>query len=256
MKLSHLLLLLFLAISCTPATEDTAKQVDRYEQIADEKAREIIRASIEHAGGMERWEQMQQLRYTKDFSLLLESGEVEKSYEQVHDYQYNPMVIDIQSQENGQLIHTLLQEGVYSRTIDGESADLSQDVLAKAVNTSTYVVGMPFKLLDPGVDITYEGGTQMEDGRMVDVIRVSYDADQHDNHSTTDVWKYYFDKEDRKIVANWVKTSDHFSLVENVSFVRAGGILFNKERKSYRVDSLGQRLWLRAEYVYDNYEVQ
>lgn len=256
MKFYHVLVFIFLAQSCTPKTESDVTQVDRYLQIKDEKAREIIRASIEHAGGLERWEKRKRLSYTKDYSLLLESGETEKTYEQIHNYQYDPLMIDIQSKENGQLIHTIFKDGMYQRTVDGVPEDISQELLAKAVNTSTYVIGMPFKLLDPGAQIVYDGETTMDDGRIVDVLRISYDADIHDNHSTTDTWKYYFDKEDRKIVANWVKTSDHYSLVENVSYTRAGGILFNKVRKSYRVDSLGQRLWLRADYVYDNYIVQ
>jgi hypothetical protein len=237
------------------ACETPREQVDPYAQIQDEKARAIIQTSIEHAGGIARWQNLKRLSYTKDFQLFLESGEVEKTYEQVHDYQYDPLIIDIQSVENGQTIHTRLEEGIYTRTIDGTPADASQDVLEKAINTSTYVIGMPFKLLDPGAKIRYEGEATMHDGRTVDVIRVDYNAEAYDNHSTTDTWKYYFDKTDRKIVANWVKTSDHYSLVENISFVRADGILFNRQRKSYRVDSLGNRLWLRASYLYDNYQL-
>lgn len=250
MKHLCLLLLISLSLGCSPTTP-----TDPYAQIEDAQARTIIQASIEHAGGIERWQNIKQLRYTKDFQLSLESGEVEKTYEQVHDYQYDPLVIDIQSVENGQTIHTQLEEGIYTRTIDGNPADVTQDALAKAVNTSTYVIGMPFKLLDPGAKISYEGETTMHDGRTVDVIRVDYNAEENDNHSTTDTWKYYFDKPDRKIVANWVKTSDHYSMVENISFVRVNGILFNRERKSYRVDSLGKRLWLRAAYIYDNYSL-
>ena len=244
-------LFLLTILACTPGAP-----TDPFATIQDPKARDIIRASIEQAGGLQRWNDLQRLRYTKDYQLLLESGELEQSYAQIHDYQYAPLRIDIRSAEKDQEVHTLLEQGHYSRTINGIPVELSQEALARAVNTSTYVVGMPFKLLDPGASISYEGETRMHDGRTVDVIRVDYDAEAHDNHSSTDTWKYYFDQGDRKIVANWVKTSDHYSLVENLSFVRVGGILFNRERKSYRVDSLGNRLWLRATYLYDNYEVE
>lgn len=245
------ILFLLTTLACTPDTPP-----DPFATIQDPKARDIIRASIEQAGGLQRWNDLQRLRYTKDYQLLLESGEIEQSYAQTHDYQYAPRRIDIRSAEKGQEVHTLLEQGHYSRTIDGTPVELPQEALARAVNTSTYVVGMPFKLLDPGAQISYEGETRMHDGRTVDVIRVDYDAEAHANHSSTDTWKYYFDQDDRKIVANWVKTSDHYSLVENLSFVRVEGILFNRERKSYRVDSLGNRLWLRATYLYDNYEVE
>lgn len=250
MKNLLILLIAGLVIGCS-----SQESPDPYAQITDEKAREIVQASIQHAGGMERWQQVKRLSYTKNFQLLQESGAVEKTFEQVHDYQYDPLIINIRSQENGQEIHTRLQDGQYSRTINGETAGITQAALAKAINTSTYVVGMPFKLLDPGTKLYYEGETTLHDGRPVDVIRVEYDAEAYGNHSTTDTWKYFFDKTDRKILANWVKTSDHYSLVENISFVRAGGLLFNRERKSYRVDSLGNRLWLRADYLYDHYEV-
>lgn len=248
--------LMLLLSACTSPTPEQAPTEDPFTQIKDEKARGIIRTSIEHAGGLEAWRAMKRLAYTKNFSLLLEDGSIEKTFEQIHDYQLDSNKIDIVSIENGQTIRTVLENGEYQRTIDGDLADVPQTSLAKAVNTSTYVVGMPFKLLDPGVLIEYEGQTIMNDGRTVDVIRATYNADQHDNHSTTDVWKYYFDQEDRKIVGNWVQTSDHFSLLENVSFTRVNGILFNRARKSYRVDSLGQRLWLRADYLYENYIVE
>ena len=262
MKYLIIVLLAAFVLSCQPTPTNTATNeevettIDPYAHIEDEKAREIIKASIEFSGGLDKWQAMQKLKYTKDFALLLESGEVEKSYEQIHDYQMNPLIIDIQSKENGAMIHTRLENGQYSRTKDGEAIETSDAALAKAINTSTYVIGIPFKLLDPGPQITYEGEFTTEDGRVLDVLRVAYDAAQHANHSTSDVWKYYFDKEDRKVVANWVDAGDHYAFIENLTYARAGGILFNKDRKSYRVDSLGNKLYLRAEYTYDNYELQ
>ena len=238
------------------SSESAIVDEDPYAHIEDEKARLIIQSAIEYAGGLDTWQQMRRLQYTKNFSLLLASGETEKRYEQVHDYTMEPYLIDIQSLENGQMIHTRLADGVYSRTQDGEPVDVSQEALEKGMNTSTYVIGIPFKLIDPGAEITYEGELTLDDGRLVDVIRFSYDAKAHDNHSSSDTWKFYFDKENREVVANFIITPDHYSLVENLTTERVGGILFNKERKSYRVDSAGNKLYLRASYVYDNYEVQ
>lgn len=144
-NLAVFFLLVFAA--CTNTTPETKPVEDPYAQIKDEKAREIIRASIEHAGGLEAWRAMKRLAYTKNFSLLLEDGSIEKTFEQVHDYQLDANRIDIVSVENGQTIQTILENGEYLRTIDGEPVDVPQANLAKAVNTSTYVVGMPFKFL-------------------------------------------------------------------------------------------------------------
>lgn len=228
--------------------------INKFAHITDLNAREIIKASIDHAGGIDTWESMKHLRYTKKFSLLHGDGTVEKSFDQVHDYKYDPIYIDIKSRENGEMIHTKLEDGKYTRAKDGERMDIKTDNLIKAINTSTYVVGMPFKLLDPGASISYEGELFLENETLVDVIRVSYDPVKNENHSTADVWKYYFDKADRKIVANWVDAGDHANVIENLTYDRVGGILFNKHRKSYRLDSLGKKEYVRAEYFYDNYE--
>ena len=247
-------LLIILVLSCKNSDQKT-HQSDRYANIGDAKARAVIQSAIEAAGGIDRWEAIKRLQYTKDFSLLLESGEVEKTFKQVHDYQYQPLKIEIRSEENGQNIRTVLKNGKYTRTVHDSLMELSQEALAKAVNTSTYVVSMPFKLLDPGANITYEGHDTLVDGREVDVLRVAYNADQYDNHSTSDVWKYYFDKEGR-IVDHWVKNGDHFSWIEKLSDVKVGSILFNQKRQSDRPDSLNNRLFLRAKYLYDNYVLE
>jgi len=243
---------LVISIGCT----QESKVVDRYEQISDSIARDIIKASISHAGGIEKWESIKQLNYTKDFSLLLPDGKVERSFEQVHEYHYEPLDLLIMSKENGDMIQTQLKDGKYSRLKNGEPMDIKKEALVKAVNTSTYVIGMPFKLLDPGVEIVYDGELLLENNNLVDVIEVSYDPGKNKNHSTADVWKYYFDKDDRKIVGNWVQTGDHANIIENLTYERVGGILFNKKRKSWRLDSLGKKTHVRADYDYNNYEVK
>jgi len=251
-RLFKYLSLIFIAVlvSCTTATQE----IDRYDHIEDEKARSIIKASVENAGGMGLWESIKGLDYTKDFSLLEADGSVEKAFSQVHAYTYKPTVIDIKSKENGELIHTTLKDGKYSRTKNGSPVDAGVAALTKAVNTSTYVIGIPFKLLDPGAAIKYDGEITFN-GKQVDVVQVSYNPTKNKNHSTADVWKYYFDKEDAKVVGNWVDAGDHANVIENLTFERVGGILWNKKRKSWRLDSLGNKLYVRADYSYDNYKV-
>lgn len=231
-------------------------EVDRFSHIKDDQARDILKMSIAHAGGIEKWESMKTLKYTKDFSLLLEDGTIEKSFSQVHEYKYSPLSIDIKSKENGELIHTQLVDDHYTREKDGEVLSIDKESLVKAVNTSTYVIGMPFKFLDPGVEIVYDGELLLGNNKLVDVIKATYNPAKNSNHSTADVWKYYFDKSDRKIVGNWVQTGDHANVIENLTYERVGGILFNKRRKSFRLDSLGKKEFVRADYYYDNYEVE
>ena len=253
------ILLYFVCLSCLACAENTTKSDTQtpnpFAHIKDNQIRQILQKSIATHGSLEAWESKKKLTYTKAFSLLKANGEVEKKFEQKHHYEYNPLKISIQSTENGRLIQTNLQDGNYTRTQDGAPLDLPKDQLQKAVNTSLYVIGIPFKLLDEGAAISYFG-TDTIQNRPVDVLEVGYDAKQYDNHSTSDIWRYYFDQEDGKVLANWVQSSDHANLIENLTFKRAGGILFNQKRKSWRLDSLGNKDYLRADYLYDNFEVQ
>lgn len=235
---------------------------DRYAHIEDVKAREIIKSAIENAGGIDTWEGLKGLKYKKDFTLYNSEGGIEKEFKQIHDYNYGTDQIKVISDDGVKKTETLLSKGQYSRntteTIDDKivtTKEEDQSKLAKAMNTSLYVVSMPFKLLDPGALITHDGLDTLADGRVLDVLKVVYNAEKHANHSSSEVWKYYFDQEDRKIVRNWIQSYDHLNVVENQTFIREGGILFNGHRKSWRVDADGNRLFLRAEYDYYDYEV-
>lgn len=118
-----------------------------------------------------------------------------------------------------------------------------------------YVIGIPFKLLDPGVQLQYNGITKI-DQTDVYVVQATYNPSASSNHSTPDIWWYYFDTSDYRVLHNKVKTSDHWAWIDNLTFDKSGSILFNKHRKSYRCDSLGNKLYLRAEYFYGNYKVK
>lgn len=252
-----LISLLLVCAGCSPtaATEVETAAEDVYQHIEDEKARALIKASVEFAGGLERWNALKTMSYTKFFSLLDAEGEVEKVFDQLHQYQLDEGLIHIRSVENGDTIITQQQQGEYTRTINGALQSIEDTKLIKAINTSLYVIGIPFKLLDPGAQISYLGQDTLAGGSVAEVIEVRYDAAAHTNHSTSDVWRYYFSTDEPTIVANWVDAGDHFSLIENLSFQRVGGLLWHGQRRSYRVDSAGNRLYLRAEYTYDNYEV-
>ncbi len=251
--MKYIWLALILLVSCK--TTDKLADDQLYEHITDRKARAIIKESITFYGGLEKWKSISQLSYTKDFDLLLEDGSIEKSYEQQHHYSYQPLDIRVESLENGQMVISHYDGTSYTRSIDGKRVELAPDKIAKGLNSSLYVIGIPYKLLDEGVALSYAGKRTMEDGRVVDVVRASYDAVAHENHSSTDIWEYYFDEE-RKIVANWVQTDDHANLVENLSFERVGGLLMNKDRKSYRLDENNNKTYLRASYSYGEYQLR
>lgn len=117
-----------------------------------------------------------------------------------------------------------------------------------------YVLGMPFKLKDKGTNLTYEGQQSFND-KTVDVVRASYSPDEFDNHSTSDLWWYYFDESDGAFLGCMVYHPPTYALIENIAFHDVEGMKFQKRRMSYRCDSLGNKQYLRAEFWYNDFEV-
>lgn len=234
--------------SITPTT-------DKYAHIKDSKAREIIKKAIIYSGGLEKWDAKKSLGYSKNYTLFSADGAVEKQVRQMHNYQYTPLYIDIKSTENDELIHTIQQINSYQQTKNGQVTERSKEEIARTINTSTYLLGMPFKLLDEGAEIQY-GGQIAFQGKEVDVIKVHYDANKCENHSSTEFWEFYFEQTTAQFAGYWVALSNHYNTVENISFEQVDGLRLIKERKSYRADNLRNRLYLRADYVYGDYEVK
>jgi hypothetical protein len=83
------------------------------------------------------------------------------------------------------------------------------------------------------------------------VVAIKYE----DDSPSSDSWRYYFDEKYRLVAAS-VKHNNRISLIENLEFQSYKGLLFNKVRKSYFVDSLFQKKQLRAEYRYDIIETR
>ncbi len=250
---------LFLAASCTnetPATEN-ASPIDPLAHITDGEVKRVLTAAMERAGGIERWNRLASLQFTKDYSLLLESGQVENAAFQKHLYTFgaNPTVaIEWEKDGNANAIH--FNEGQYQKLLNGEpDTAMTKQSIINTVLSATFVVSIPFKLLDAGVRLSYGGLDTLANGKIVEVLQASYDPKEHADHSTPDIWKHYYDAEDFTFLAYMVQHADHYSYVENQSFHEVEGFLLPKIRKSYRVDQDRNLLYLRADYAYDDYSL-
>lgn len=58
------------------------------------------------------------------------------------------------------------------------------------------------------------------------------------------------------MVGNEIQLKDHRSLVYNLSFEEVEGFKLHGKRESWRVNEKGEKLFLRAEYVYLEYEIE
>jgi hypothetical protein len=251
-------LLLSIFSSCRPAASSEAVQPpDAFAHIREPAARQLLQNAIQQAGGLEQWENKIDIKFKKYFALYDDAGQTEQATYQAHHYTYHPEE-KINISWGGDSTH---QQIIYERGIAQKMVDGAPDTTAKAqalmntINSATFVISIPFKLLDAGTNLTYTGKDTLEDGTPVEVLRAIYQPEKFDNLTTPDTWWHYYDAKDYTLVGYMVQHADHYSYVRNIGQTRVGGILFPTDRESYRVDSLRNKLYLRAKYRYDDYEV-
>ena len=88
------------------------------------------------------------------------------------------------------------------------------------------------------------------------MIEASYNSEQNDNHSTDDLWWYFFDARDGSYLASMVYHPPTYALIENTKYTDDLPIRFNTYRESYRVDSLRNKEYLRGVFYYSDFEIK
>ncbi len=245
------LLTIALLVACSSQqsdkkTKEVSKEVD--------KATEVVNKAIEWAGGMDSWNSLMTINYTKRSRLLLEDESIEFDITQQHSYLMKPSLsMDINwTTDKGD--HRLFHSDTASLNFLNGSLIDSGDKVQQSAFSAFYVLGMPFKLKDPGTYLSY-AGSQEFNGQTADVIKASYSPEEHDNHSTSDQWWYYFDQSTGAFLGCMVYHAPTYALIENLAFHEVEGVKFQKRRMSYRCDSLGNKQFLRAEFWYEDYDV-
>jgi hypothetical protein len=218
-------------------------------QITSESGVEIVNKSIEAHGGHELFRELEFIAFTKTTRLYKEDGTLESEAFQTQSFKLIPdyfLTIDwMEQQDKHQISYD--RSTTIKRINNSNVEDLDAIENAKKLTLSAeYVFFQPFKLIDNKGQLSFEGMQMIRDTIKTSVVRVKYE----DDSPSSDSWRYFFDEQYR-LVAVSVKHNNRISLIENLDFQTYKGILFNKIRKSYFVDSLLQKKQLRAEYHYD-----
>ncbi len=229
--------ILFAWTACTPSPE--------------EQALDLLDKSIAAHGGKEGWENLKGIKFQKWTRMLDAEGNIESELDQGHEFRFTPRFEGKISWAKDSIPHSMTWDGAVFRYQMGENEVLNADFLVskkKDFDAAFYTVAQPWKLLDKGGVLFYEGIKKLENGKEVAAIRVDYGLN-------SDTWWYYFDPSSYLMVGNEVQLKDHRSLVYDLSTEKADDLLFHGTRKSWRVDEAGKRLFLRAEYRYSNFEL-
>ena len=233
-----LILSLALQIACTKSPE--------------QQAQNLLEKSIKAHGGQEAWENISQLKFRKWSKLLDENGNVESELDQWHEFRFKPFFEGKITWEKDSLKHEIHWDGAKIRYRMGENEVQNESFLAakkKDFDAAFYTVAQPWKLMDKGGKLIYEGKRTLENGTEVESIRVDYGSD-------SDTWWYFFDPETFLMVGNEVQLKDHRSLVYDLSGEEVNGLNLHGTRESWRVNEKGERLFLRAAYRYSQYQIE
>lgn len=238
------------------ATADTTTHAasSPLDRLPDNRAGEVVRRAIEQAGGWAAWQNMRSLDYQKTITSFDEQGNERRRLVQHHQYQMHPqmkMRIAYEDDEGRDLL--LNNDGNIARKwIDGVPATTESDQNHAWNSTfgSHYVMGMPFKLTDPGVILTYAGQDTLG-GIVVDAVQVDYEEGAG-SAGGMHTWTYFFDASDGRLVANHLRFGpepDDHDFTEYTEIREIDGVHLSIRRDSYHSNADKERLAHTTSYV-------
>ena len=251
---SILLIFLFGITNCNSSKRMVSSP---FEHLKDQKVKSLISQTIESAGGLDNWNKIESIHFKKYFALYDAAGKTENAVDQVHKYFLHPhQEININWSKNNQQHHLQSKNGQIKKTINNQTdATAKKASLVNTVRSATFVMSIPFNLLDSGVAYEYQGLDTLDQSTIVEVLQAVYNPEQHNNHSTKDIWWLYFNKKTHLLEGYMVQHADHFSYVKNTKLTKVEGFTFPKTRKSWRVTKDRDILYLRADYAYSDYQL-
>lgn len=200
-------------------------------------------------GGFENWNAKSSLHFTKQFKLYAENGTIEIDRNETHKYLDKPRQeynISWKQQQDDFLL-VKKEDSIYQLINNVKDTLVTRSQLLAKLNAAQFVINIPYSLNDESASLEYEGVKIFQDVSC-HVLKVNF-------KDSRDTWRLYFGQKDFSWVGYWVQTEDHYSLVINEEMVDVDGFTLSRKRKSYRTDNAQNILYLRAEYLYDSYEI-
>ena len=256
-KTTGVIIVLFLAPACERPHDDVSGDVSpvvavsSMDRLPDNRAGEIVRQSIAHAGGWEAWQSKKSLSYMKIIRSYDETGQMTREVRQLHQYLLHPQFKARITWLDGEKNHVIINNGEQAwKYVDGElqSSETDRNQAWNSSFGSHYVISMPFKLTDEGVTLSYAGEETLADGSVAHRVDVTYAPGAGSSGGMHD-WSYYFDTEAGRIVANFLDSGDGYSTTYYGPLTTVAEISIPSERKSYPATADRERGALATTYT-------
>lgn len=247
----------FLAIGCKNSENEenkeqqVAREISQLDNLPKNEAGNIVRKSIEKAGGWENWNNKNTLTYTKTIQFINENGEIEREIKQLHEYKLKPeLKIKISWEEDGDK-YAVINNSKQAKKYKNGVALNDEESMNSAWNSSfgsQYVMCMPFKLTDPGTVFKHEGIDTLKNGKVVHAVKTTY-KEGAGSAAGIHIWTYYFDKDNYELVGNFLDYGDGYSYTQYEKIEEIDGIRVNTARKSFNANSINVITQLTTNYI-------
>lgn len=234
--------------SCKVESPDPLNHID------DQEVKRVLNKAYESAGGFDTYANMDSIIFNKKTVLYLADGSIESSVDQRHAYSLHPTPSGTISWSDSIGDRTIRfgPKGAF-KTLNGKQVPDSEKSATSSFFSNYYVLFLPFKFVDPGVTLSYEGTTTI-DKRKADIVKAVYAPEVYDNHSTSDEWWLFFDQEDGKVISNLVYHEPTYAYIENTESTEQYPLRMNLFRQTWRTDHDRNKEYLRGEFWYSNYK--
>lgn len=224
--------------------------------IPNSEAGEIVKNAIDFSGGWKNWSTKKTLTYTKKMQFFDSLGNQLREVSQLHQYQLRPTFKASITWEENDTTHQIINNGRQAWKLQNGALMTDKEDVNTAWNSSFgshYVMGMPFKLADPGAKLTYAGIDTLANNKIVHSIKVGYEKGAG-SAAGMHRWWYYFDKDTFKPEANFLDYGEGQSYTQYDAFTEIDGIKVNLIRKSYKTNINRDLRYLST--IYTNEEVR
>ena len=256
LKLGFFTLILIGLINCQNQETTTSIEVNPMSHLPDNQAGEVVKKAIDYVGGWDKWAAKTNFSFYKNIMQFDSTGQKIRTTRQLHQYRFKPSFGARMSWEKDGKKYIIINNGQQAwKYEDGKELtdDKSKNEAWNSSFGSNYVISMPFKLIDPGVILTYDGVDTIEENKIVHALKVEYEkgAGSSGGYHT---WWYYFDKNTYDLVANYLDYGTGHSYTNYQTFKNIGGIRLHDLRNSHAANA--EKEVGRLKTVYANEEMQ
>ncbi|MEJ7912156.1 MAG: DUF6503 family protein [Chitinophagaceae bacterium] len=240
-----------LPFSCS---QNAVSDAGRLPVTMDDSSRIIIDRAIAYAGGYAAWQQQNTLSFDKKSRSYDSTGRLIRETNTHLDYMLKPEYRAKLSYQQNDTTITLLHDGKKARKLNNGQVSEQQKDIDAAWNSgygSQFVMCMPYKLKDPGIQATYIGQVTLKDGAAAQVVKTSYikGAGSNPDH----IWYYYFQPGTGKLLANSLNgKNNYWDYTRYEGFEKAGGLLLPSIRRGFQANALNQPTTLISESKHTN----